>query len=131
MTEQLSRPKRWEYAVSSAKALLEEYQNKLDYVNDIVSGLVEELNEMAAGVNTAVEEIQEIQTEYEDWQSNLPENLADSNTATMLDEVVNIDLTVEIQEIQFEEFEKDDSDEVLSSLEEAENVELPRGFGRD
>lgn len=122
MAEQLSRPKRWEHGVSSAKALLEEYKQRLDYVNDTINNFVDELNEMAGQVNVAVEDLQSIQSEYEDWQSGLPENLADSPTAQKLEEVINIDLTVEIAQIEFEEFGIDTYHE---------DVDLPRGFGRD
>lgn len=132
MAEQLSRPKRWEHSVSSAKALLEEYKNKLDYVNDTINSYVDELNEMAGQVNVALEDLQSVQSEYEDWQLNLPENLVDSPTAQKLEEVMNIDLALEIAEIEFEEFGIDTCHEdVETVLEEAESVELPRGFGRD
>ena len=47
-----------------------------------------------------------LQAEYETWRDQLPESLADSRTAELLDGVLDVDL-------------------------EALDVELPRGFGRD
>ena len=48
----------------------------------------------------------ELQAEYEAWRNQLPESLADSRTAELLEGVCDVDL------------------DVL-------DVELPRGFGRD
>ena len=54
----------------------------------------------------ALAELRDLQAEYETWRDNLPEALAGSRTAELLDEVCDVDL-------------------------EAVDVELPRGFGRD
>ena len=54
----------------------------------------------------AVAELRQMQTEYEAWRDGLPESLADSRTAELLEAVCNVDL---------DEFD----------------LELPRGFGRD
>ena len=62
----------------------------------------------------AIEELIGIRDEYQEWQSNLPENLADGTLADKLAEVCDF---------QFED--------ALEVLEEAENLDLPRGFGRD
>ena len=47
-----------------------------------------------------------LQAEYEAWRDQLPESLADSRTAELLEGVCDVDL-------------------------DALDVELPRGFGRD
>ena len=54
----------------------------------------------------AVEELRTLQAEYETWRERLPESLADSRTAELLEGVCDVDL-------------------------DAVDVELPRGFGRD
>ena len=54
----------------------------------------------------ALAELRTLQAEYEAWRDNLPEALAGSRTAELLDEVCDVDF-------------------------EAVDVELPRGFGRD
>ena len=54
----------------------------------------------------AVEELRTLQAEYEAWRDGLPESLADSRTAELLEAVCDVDL-----------------DQL--------DVELPRGFGRD
>ena len=54
----------------------------------------------------AVAELRTLQAEYEAWRDQLPESLADSRTAELLEGVCDVDL-------------------------DALDVELPRGFGRD
>ena len=54
----------------------------------------------------AVEELRTLQAEYEAWRDGLPESLAESRTADLLEGVCGVDL-------------------------DALDVELPRGFGRD
>ena len=56
----------------------------------------------------AVNQLRTLQAEYEAWRDQLPESLADSRTAGLLDGVCNVD------------------------LDALDIVELPRrGFGRD
>ena len=54
----------------------------------------------------AVGELRTLQAEYEAWRDQMPENMADSRTAGLLEGVCGVDL-------------------------DALDVELPRGFGRD
>jgi len=54
----------------------------------------------------AVDELRTLQAEYEAWRDQLPESLADSRTAELLEGVCDVDL-------------------------DALDVQLPRGFGRD
>jgi len=54
-----------------------------------------------------VKELLALQAEYQQWLDNLPESLQDSATAQALSQICDLDLS------------------------ELENVELPRGFGRD
>ncbi len=97
-----SRTKRWADACAEAR------------------GAYYDLEDAASRVEVALQALQEIKSEYEDWQSNLPENLQQSPVAEKLEEVCNLDLDVEP--------ELSDLDEAISA---AENVELPQGFGRD
>ncbi len=57
--------------------------------------------------NDAVQTLLELQEQYRQWQDALPESLAGSATAELLEQVCDLDLSV------------------------LEAVELPRGFGRD
>lgn len=93
MAKPKSRPARWAEALKTAR---EAYDN----------------------LSAALEALHEIQQEYDEWKSNLPENLENSTLAQKLDDVLNMD------------FESCAS-EVESTLDEAEAVELPQGFGRD
>ena len=54
----------------------------------------------------ALAELRALQAEYEAWRDSLPESLADSRTAELLEGVLEVDLAVV-------------------------DVDLPRGFGRD
>jgi hypothetical protein len=62
----------------------------------------------------ALEELNEMRDEYEEWRQNLPENLDSSQLAEKLDAVVDLDFQ-----------------SALDTIEEAESIDLPRGFGKD
>ena len=57
--------------------------------------------------NDAVQTLLELQEQYREWRDALPESLAGSATAALLEQVCDLDLSL------------------------LEAVELPRGFGRD
>ena len=61
-----------------------------------------------------LEELAELQEEYQEWLDNLPENLEGSALADKLNEVCDMDI----------EGAKD-------TLEELDGADLPLGFGRD
>ena len=63
---------------------------------------------------TAIEELVELQSEYEDWKDNLPESLQSSPVGEKLEEVCNLDLQ-----------------SALDTISDAEGADLPRGFGKD
>lgn len=89
----LSRPQRWNEALSRARVAYEQLESCL-------------------------QDLEEIRVEYEDWRDNLPESLQGSATADKLDEVCDLDIESALQEVE-------------SLLDDAENLELPLGFGRD
>lgn len=63
---------------------------------------------------TALETLKDIQSEYQDWRDNLPENLDSSPAAEKLDMIVELDL-----------------EGACDTVQEAMDADLPRGFGRD
>lgn len=67
-----------------------------------------------AKIEAGLSELESLKEEYEDWQNNLPDNAQDGPTAEKLEEVVNLDL-----------------DSMRQILDEAQNLDLPLGFGRD
>jgi hypothetical protein len=71
-------------------------------------------SEAAGNATTALEELYDIQQEYQDWLDGLPENLQNSALGEKLQAVCDIDL----------ESAKD-------AVEEADGADLPLGFGRD
>jgi uncharacterized phage infection (PIP) family protein YhgE len=130
----LSRTQRWAKGVAEAQEKFQAYKDKMNDLNNTIESEVNELNDLAGEFNNALGELRDIQDEYQDWQSNLPENLQDSPVAEKLDAVMNIDLSVEIDEDLSWDNELEDKlylDDAEASLEEADSAELPLGFGRD
>jgi len=66
-------------------------------------------------IREGLQELQDVKEEFEDWQSNLPENLESSPLGEKLEEVVGSSFC----------------DEIESACDDAENIDLPKGFGRD
>jgi hypothetical protein len=62
----------------------------------------------------ALEELVEIQAEYQDWYDSMPEGLQTSVTGEMLSEITY-----------------HDHDGAQDTATEAEGIGLPQGFGRD
>jgi hypothetical protein len=62
----------------------------------------------------AINELIELQGDYESWRDNLPENFQSSTLADKLDAVCELDF-----------------DSALGTIQEAEDLDLPLGFGRD
>lgn len=62
----------------------------------------------------ALSDLRDVQMEYEDWRTNLPENLDSSVLADKLDAVIEIDIQ-----------------DAMDMISEAEGLDLPQGFGRD
>lgn len=92
----ISRPKRWTKACEQA--------------NDALGKLEEALQELA-----------DLQGEYQEWLDNLPENLQSGALAEKLQAVCDMD---------FEGAEGTRS-EISDIISDAESTELPQGFGRD
>ena len=107
MAKKQSRSARWMTAVSEAK---DEFQR----VQDASSGLAD-----------AMQAIKDVQDEYQDWLDNLPENLQNSALGEKLQAVCDIDIE------SLTDDPLSDWPQLESTLEEAEGVELPQGFGRD
>lgn len=62
----------------------------------------------------ALQDLKEIQDEYQEWLDNLPENLQASPVSEKLQTVCDLDI-----------------DGAIDIVGEAEGVDLPQGFGRD
>ena len=104
----VSRPARWAAAVDRAQQAMAAIDELLDAVTDALSDL------------------DEIRCEYEEWLDNLPESLQDSATADLLNAVCDLDTSSYTGRVDV-----DSLSDVASLLEEADGIQLPRGFGRD
>ena len=146
-----SRPQRWSNAAAKARTAHETLLGIQDKVNDdlaqamqtLVDGIQEALDKANEEIGDArqdaidaLEELKEIQEEYQDWYDNMPYQLQDGPTGEKLSEVTNIDLdwepdvdmtAPEVPDLSFEL----DLDDLESVIDEAENADLPRGFGKD
>jgi hypothetical protein len=69
---------------------------------------------LAGAACTSIEELVSMQQEFEEAKDNQPDSLQDGPFAQKCEEICGIDL-----------------ESALSTLEEAESAEVPRGFGRD
>jgi uncharacterized protein YhaN len=107
MAKQKSRTTRWMEAVAACR-------QQMDTIQGAADDLVQALNDL-----------HEVQAEYEDWQGNLPENLAQSALGEKLDAVMDID----IESVMNEPLEN--WGDLERAVDEAEGADLPIGFGRD
>jgi|HubBroStandDraft_6_1064221.scaffolds.fasta_scaffold614135_3 hypothetical protein len=105
MKKPASRSTRWAEAVGAAR--------------DALSAI----DEAYANLESALEDLRGVKEEYEEWQGNLPENLAGSALGEKLQAVVDLDIPDDSREVSYSELE--------SALDEAEGIDLPLGFGRD
>lgn len=62
----------------------------------------------------AVSELLDIQSEFEEWRDSLPENLQQSAVGEKLETICDLDIQG-----------------AMDTLDEAENTDVPLGFGRD
>lgn len=108
MAKSKSRPKRWSDAHQKAETVR-------DQIKELMNG----------PLATALGELRDIQSEYQDWLDGLPENLSGSFLAEKLDEVCGIELD------SVADAPGDDWSTVDSVVEDCGAVDLPRGFGRD
>lgn len=98
-----SRTSRWNDAVTDARVALDAVETA------------------KADLETALSDLNDVRSEYEEWKDNLPENLASSALGEKLDAVAGIDL----------DWDGDSLEAAAQMIDEAESADLPLGFGRD
>ncbi len=69
---------------------------------------------LADDLMSALEVLRELQEEYQEWLDGMPEGLDTSPTAEKLEAVCDLDFDLDLEAVQ-----------------EATDIELPLGFGRD
>jgi hypothetical protein len=69
-------------------------------------------------LRSKLEELDEIRQEYEEWRDNLPESLQSSPLGDKLDTVADFDLLSCLDEVEI-------------TIQDADEMDLPLGFGRD
>ena len=104
-----SRGELWAEAINEAKLALDELEAAVE--------------EAKAKVTDTVDALKDIQSEYQEWYDNLPENLQNGATGEKLQAIVDLELDADGIEL--------DLSDIRTAIEDAENVDLPQGFGRD
>lgn len=98
-----TRAERWELAVAGVARALEA-------ARPVVKALEDALDDLRA-----------VRDEYEEWRDALPDNQQSSHTAELLNAIVDLDVpSVE-----------DALEEVNDLVANAEDLDLPLGYGRD
>jgi hypothetical protein len=107
MPKPKSRPQRWSDAATDAAQALSDMEQAKDKFEE------------------AMVELKSVQDEYEEWKDNLPENLQQSPLGEKLEEVCGLDIESASSGI--------DSaiDGARGVVDEAQGLDLPRGFGKD
>lgn len=130
----MSRPKRWMNAVSagqSALAALRELAGQYgEMKNEDKEHAEEKFTKESNALEEAFGELTSIKEEYEEWYSNMPEGLRQGPTGEKLDTIINLDTDICPEELS-DEMDESWLDDAENKLDECENAELPRGFGRD
>lgn len=80
--------------------------------------------EAVEAARAALEDLRDLMGEYEEWRDNMPESLQESATFEKLEEVIDSG------ESNFDEFESA-CDSLESAISDIQDMDLPRGFGRD
>jgi len=101
MPKPKSRPQQWAEAVA-------EVRKHLNVIEDAKAQAIE-----------AMQTLEGLRSEYEEIRDNQPESLQGSPYYEKLDTIANLDFSTE------------EVEEMISVIEEAEQAELPLGFGRD
>lgn len=130
MAKYKSRSARWIDAVTAA-------QNAVSDITEAASCMDEDA--LATAVDefeSAMSDLADVRQEYQEWFDNMPEGLRDGATGQKLEEVTNLDVeepVVSLESVQdaIREAVAELLTDVTDLLSEAENVELPAGFGRD
>jgi len=85
---QLEVPIEDKYGEQSRKPKLEKPRSRADRFQKAAQAVLDRLDEL----ESALESLREVRSEYEDWQSNLPENLQSSVLGEKLEAICGIDL---------------------------------------
>lgn len=107
MAKAKSRPKQWAEAVGQCREALDE------------------LDAATTKLEEAASNLRSIQEDYEGWKDNMPENLANSPLGEKLEAVVGLEIENMADAV------RSAVDEATGVVDEAEGVDLPRGFGKD
>jgi hypothetical protein len=99
-----SKSARWADAVADARKAFDEMEEAREAFLDKLS------------------QVRDIQEEYQDWYDNMPESLQDGPTGEKLRELTEFDFDLG-SDAEFAD--------MIEAIDNAENADLPLGFGRD
>jgi hypothetical protein len=137
MDQPLSRPRRWRGAINHAESamcevvsLKNEMQELLDQMQDLrdqMQDLRNRAQEPLSNFESAIVDLICLQSEYDCW--TVPENLSDSRLQGKICNVTSINFKALCEGSR--DLEQFDSDYAYRVLWEAQECDLPKGYGRD
>jgi hypothetical protein len=137
MDQPLSRPRRWrsavnraEFALCEVNGLKNEMQELLDQMQalrDQLQDLCDRAKDPLSKFESAVVDLICLQSEYDCW--TVPENLSDSRLQAKIFKVTSIGFKGLLE--GGHDLEDFDSDYTSGVLWEAQECDLPKGYGRD
>jgi hypothetical protein len=102
---QKSRTQRWADAVAVAQEALST------------------LDAAYSGLESALFDLNDLRSEYEEWREGMSENLSGGAVADKLDAILELEFPEDPRGMNFDELER--------LIGQAEGADLPLGFGRD
>jgi hypothetical protein len=112
------QPKKKKGKASRAERFHDAAQTLIDAIDDLKNFWEENI----VPVNDAIQELKDLQEEYQSWYDSLPEGLQQGATGEKLEIIVGIEV---------EEIEEPDFDTLENAAQECLDADTPIGFGRD
>jgi hypothetical protein len=112
------QPKKKKGKASRAERFHDAAQTLIDAIDDLRNFWEENI----VPVNDAIQELKDLQEEYQTWYDSLPEGLQQGATGEKLEIIVGIEL---------DEIEEPDFGALENAAQECLDADTPTGFGRD
>lgn len=137
MDKPLSRPLRWREAIRRAnlamvevgnlKSEIQELEDQMQVLRDQMQDLRDQANDPLSEFEGAVVDLIYLQSEYDCW--SVPENLSDTRLQDKIFAVAGINLKGLHEDSR--DLDQFDSDYAATILWQAQECDLPKGYGRD
>lgn len=148
-----SRNQQWETAASEAFTAAEAIREKIETLKSEIDGYIEEktseiesrIEEMISEADIdalqddlvkALEDLKGLQEEYSEWKDKIEEKMSNTVVYEKLDTICNMDFSTDFEwsnnlNVEVSCDIENNIDDILNIADEAQNADLPLGFGRD